>query len=104
MSWSALQRHRTSCPAPEALTPTRHPMPGKALGLVRATSPLRTHDPHPALLAPDSLVQLYVDIEMTDRHNTFYEKFTTRYQIGEIMAYLWQLPQVRGQWAAAMGC
>lgn len=45
---------------------------------------------------PDSLVQLYVDIEMTDRHNTFYEKFTTRYQIGEIMAYLWQLPQVRG--------
>lgn len=41
-----------------------------------------------------SLIRLYVDIEMTDRHNTFYEKFTTRYQIGEIMAYLWQLPQV----------
>lgn len=37
-----------------------------------------------------------MDIELTDRHNTFYEKFTVRYQIGEIMAYLWQLPQVLG--------
>ena len=45
---------------------------------------------------PPSLIHLYVDIELTDRHNTFYEKFTVRYQIGEIMAYLWQLPQVRG--------
>uniref|UniRef100_A0A1D2ADH7 RING-type E3 ubiquitin transferase n=2 Tax=Auxenochlorella protothecoides TaxID=3075 RepID=A0A1D2ADH7_AUXPR len=55
---------------------------------------------HPLVLdnMVKSLVQLYVDIEMTDRHNTFYEKFTTRYQIGEIMAYLWQLPQHQASW------
>lgn len=27
-----------------------------------------------------SLLALYRDIEITDRHNTFYEKFTTRQQ------------------------
>lgn len=42
-----------------------------------------------------SLIELYIDIEFTDRHNTFYEKFSTRYQIGEILGYLWNLPQVR---------
>lgn len=45
-----------------------------------------------------SLIQLYIDIEITDRHNTFYEKFTTRYQIGEILCYLWNLPQHRASW------
>ena len=29
---------------------------------------------------PRSLLALYRDIEITDRHNTFYEKFSTRYQ------------------------
>lgn len=28
-----------------------------------------------------SLLQLYIDIEITDRHNTFYEKFSTRFQV-----------------------
>jgi len=47
-----------------------------------------------------SLIGLYVDIERTDRHNAFYEKFNTRYQIGEVMAYLWRLPQHREAWRA----
>ncbi|PRW05883.1 putative ubiquitin conjugation factor E4 [Chlorella sorokiniana] len=45
-----------------------------------------------------SLLALYRDIEITDRHNTFYEKFSTRYQIGEILCYLWNLPQHRTAW------
>lgn len=45
-----------------------------------------------------SLLQLYIDIEITDRHNTFYEKFATRKQIGEILIYLWNLPQHRVAW------
>ncbi|KDD71566.1 ubiquitin elongating factor, partial [Helicosporidium sp. ATCC 50920] len=57
---------------------------------------------HPLVVSSlvHSLVQLYVDIEMTDRHNTFYEKFTTRYQIGEVLEYLWDLPQHRAAWRA----
>ncbi len=31
------------------------------------------------------LLQLFYDIEHTDRHNTFFEKFTTRYKAGEIL-------------------
>lgn len=31
------------------------------------------------------LLQLFLDIERTDRSNTFYEKFTTRYKAGEIL-------------------
>lgn len=61
--------------------------------------PQSVHAATSAALCPSpfpSLIHLYVDIELTDRHNTFYEKFTVRYQIGEIMAYLWQLPQVLG--------
>lgn len=47
-----------------------------------------------------SLIELYIDIEFTDRHNVFYEKFTTRYQIGEVLAHLWNLPQHRAAWQA----
>ena len=32
-----------------------------------------------------SLLSLFVDIEHTDRSNTFYEKFRTRSLIGEIL-------------------
>ena len=45
-----------------------------------------------------ALVLLFVEIERTDRHNTFYEKFNTRYQIGEIMVYLWDHPGHREAW------
>lgn len=38
-------------------------------------------------ILPGSLLALYRDIEITDRHNTFYEKFSTRYQVGPV----WQL-------------
>lgn len=34
------------------------------------------------------LLQLFLDIERTDRSNTFYEKFTTRYKAGEILCEL----------------
>ncbi|KAL4426229.1 hypothetical protein ABPG77_009844 [Micractinium sp. CCAP 211/92] len=45
-----------------------------------------------------SLLQLYIDIEITDRHNQFYEKFATRQQIGEILVHLWGMPQHRAAW------
>ena len=31
------------------------------------------------------LLQLFHDVEHTDRSNTFYEKFNTRYKAGEIL-------------------
>lgn len=45
-----------------------------------------------------ALVLLFVEIERTDRHNAFYEKFNTRYQIGEVMVYLWDHPGHREAW------
>ena len=45
-----------------------------------------------------ALVLLFVEIERTDRHNAFYEKFSTRYQIGEVMVYLWDHPGHREAW------
>ena len=45
-----------------------------------------------------ALISLFVDIERTDRSNSFYEKFNMRYYIGEIMAYLWKLPPHRLAW------
>ncbi|GAB4822698.1 hypothetical protein N2152v2_009744 [Parachlorella kessleri] len=47
-----------------------------------------------------SLITIYIDIEFTDRHNVFNEKFGTRYQIGDVLAYLWNLPQHRASWQA----
>ena len=38
-----------------------------------------------AVLQVRGLLQLFFDIEHTDRHNTFFEKFTTRYKAGEIL-------------------
>lgn len=45
-----------------------------------------------------ALILLFVDIERTDRSNAFYEKFNMRYHIGDIMGYLWRLPQHRAAW------
>jgi ubiquitin conjugation factor E4 B len=45
-----------------------------------------------------SLIELYVDIEHTDRHNAFYEKFSIRYEIGELASQLWEVPAHREAW------
>lgn len=45
-----------------------------------------------------SLIQLYVDIEHTDRHNAFYEKFNIRYEIGELAGQLWNIPSHKESW------
>lgn len=37
------------------------------------------------MLQVRSLLSLFVDIEHTDRSNAFYEKFSTRHKIGEIL-------------------
>ncbi len=42
-----------------------------------------------------SLMKLYVDIEFTDRSNAFYEKFSTRASIGQILEDLWSMPAHR---------
>lgn len=39
-----------------------------------------------------SLLQLYIDIEITDRHNQFYEKFATRQQVRWLAAGMKSLP------------
>eukprot|EP01025_Chloroclados_australasicus_P016948 TRINITY_DN18645_c0_g3_i1.p1 TRINITY_DN18645_c0_g3~~TRINITY_DN18645_c0_g3_i1.p1 ORF type:complete len:991 (-),score=66.73 TRINITY_DN18645_c0_g3_i1:343-3291(-) len=45
-----------------------------------------------------NLLQLYVDIEMTDRHNTFYEKFQPRALCSYVLEYLWEIPRHRKRW------
>lgn len=40
-------------------------------------------------------MKLYVDIEFTDRSNAFYEKFSTRAQVGELLRELWNMPAHR---------
>ena len=40
-------------------------------------------------------MKLYVDIEFTDRSNAFYEKFSTRASIGQILEDLWSMPAHR---------
>lgn len=47
-----------------------------------------------------SLMKLYVDIEFTDRSNAFYEKFSTRASIGQILEDLWSMPAHRESWKA----
>jgi Ubiquitin elongating factor core len=37
------------------------------------------------ILQVRGLLQLFHDVEHTDRSNTFYEKFNTRYKAGEIL-------------------
>ena len=38
-----------------------------------------------------SLIRLFVDIEYTDRHNQFFEKFHMRLYIAEMLEYLWNI-------------
>ncbi|GFR50779.1 hypothetical protein Agub_g13044, partial [Astrephomene gubernaculifera] len=52
-------------------------------------------------LAP-VLVQLYNDIEHTERQGAFYFKFSMRVTIANILRYLWQQPQHRAVWLAAV--
>ncbi len=40
-------------------------------------------------------MKLYVDIEFTDRSNAFYEKFSSRARIGQILEDLWSMPAHR---------
>lgn len=42
-----------------------------------------------------SLMKLYVDIEFTDRSNQFYEKFSTRANVGVLLEMLWNMPTHR---------
>lgn len=42
-----------------------------------------------------SLMKLYVDIEFTDRSNQFYEKFSTRANVGLLLEMLWNMPAHR---------
>ncbi|KAF5841726.1 ubiquitin conjugation factor E4 [Dunaliella salina] len=55
---------------------------------------------HPSVLqhlAP-ALIRLYVDVEVMDTQNNFYEKFQYRMYIGEILAHLWEQPSHREAW------
>lgn len=45
-----------------------------------------------------SLLRLYVDVEVMDARNNFYEKFNYRTCIGELLAHLWELPPHRCLW------
>eukprot|EP00798_Chlamydomonas_sp_ICE-L_P032300 gene32300-16868_t len=55
---------------------------------------------HPMVVAHlvPSLLQLYVDVEFTDRANQFYMKFNMRQYIGDLLRYLWEIPSHREVW------
>ncbi|XP_078436752.1 U-box domain-containing protein [Wolffia australiana] len=42
-----------------------------------------------------NLLKLYVDIEFTGSHTQFYDKFTIRHNIAELLEYLWDVPSHR---------
>ncbi|PKI47934.1 hypothetical protein CRG98_031718 [Punica granatum] len=45
-----------------------------------------------------NLLKLYVDIEFTGSHTQFYDKFSIRHNIAELLEYLWQVPSHRNAW------
>jgi len=45
-----------------------------------------------------ALIRIYIDIEFTERHNQFYEKFSTRAHIGDLFEHLWENPGHRATW------
>ncbi|KAL6205243.1 hypothetical protein ACLB2K_022505 [Fragaria x ananassa] len=45
-----------------------------------------------------NLLKLYVDIEYTGSHTRFYDKFSIRHSIAELLKYLWQVPSHRNVW------
>lgn len=75
---------RPSSRAPQAL--------GNSLAYLFEGHPLVLEHLVPAML------QLYVDVEFTDRANQFYLKFNMRQYAGDILAYLWTLPPHRDTW------
>jgi hypothetical protein len=56
---------------------------------------------HPAVLGHliPGLLSLYKDIEYTERGNQFYEKFRYRFEITELLEWLWNEPDHRANWA-----
>ena len=59
--------------------------------LVTAHAGLREH------LVP-ALLKLYIDVEYTERAAQFYEKFSMRLNIAELLAWLWTVPQHQATW------
>ncbi|GAX74152.1 hypothetical protein CEUSTIGMA_g1601.t1 [Chlamydomonas eustigma] len=55
---------------------------------------------HPMVLEHmvPTLLRLYVDVEFTDQHNQFYQKFSLRQGIAEVLQYLWNQPSHREVW------
>uniref|UniRef100_A0A1D1Y3H5 Putative ubiquitin conjugation factor E4 n=1 Tax=Anthurium amnicola TaxID=1678845 RepID=A0A1D1Y3H5_9ARAE len=45
-----------------------------------------------------NLLNLYVDIEFTGSHTQFFDKFTIRHNIAELLEYLWDVPSHRNAW------
>ncbi|CAA6662959.1 unnamed protein product [Spirodela intermedia] len=45
-----------------------------------------------------NLMKLYVDIEFTGSHTQFFDKFTIRHNIAELLEYLWDVPSHRNAW------
>ena len=50
-----------------------------------------------AALVP-ALLAVYIDVEYTERGNQFYEKFSSRFSIAQLLAWLWDVPQHRATW------
>ncbi|KAG1366813.1 hypothetical protein COCNU_13G006030 [Cocos nucifera] len=45
-----------------------------------------------------NLLKLYVEIEFTGSHTQFFDKFTIRHNIAELLEYLWNVPSHRNTW------
>ncbi|OAY80595.1 putative ubiquitin conjugation factor E4 [Ananas comosus] len=45
-----------------------------------------------------NLLKLYVDIEFTGSHTQFFDKFTIRHNIAELLEYLWDVPSHNNAW------
>nr|CAD1822631.1 unnamed protein product [Ananas comosus var. bracteatus] len=45
-----------------------------------------------------NLLKLYVDIEFTGSHTQFFDKFTIRHNIAELLEYLWEVPSHNNAW------
>lgn len=65
------------------------------------TEPPRNHvfGTHPALLnhLVQALLELFVAVEFTGRSNQFYEKFSSRHIISELLEFLWLFPEHRNK-------
>ncbi|KAL6763344.1 ubiquitin elongating factor core-domain-containing protein [Haematococcus lacustris] len=77
----------------------RRPRRAAARGAL-ASSLAHVFQGHPVVvdaLVP-ALLALYVDVEVMDVRNNFYEKFNFRMYIGEVLAHLWEQPPHREAW------